>query len=106
MDANRHSADSYSKYKLYFNLLHDKITQYNVQPHNIYDIDVKGFMIGVLRRSKRVFSRHEWEKKEVTLSLQDGSREWLTTLAAVCADRTALPLGLIYQSNNSTLQDL
>jgi hypothetical protein len=90
MDANRHSADSYSKYKLYFDLLHDKMTQYNVQPHNIYNIDEKGFMIGVLGRSKRVFSRHEWEKKEVTPSLQDGSREWLTTLAAVCADGTAL----------------
>jgi hypothetical protein len=105
MDANRHSADSYSKYKLYFDLLHDKITQYDVQPYNIYNIDEKGFMIGVLGRSKRVFSRHEWEKKEVTSSLQDGSREWVTTLAAVCADGTALPPSLIYQSNNSTLQD-
>jgi hypothetical protein len=52
-----------------------------------------------------VFSRREWKKKKVASSLQDGSREWLTTLAAVCADGTALPLSLIYQSNNSTLQD-
>jgi hypothetical protein len=35
MDANCHSADLYLKYKLYFDLLHDKMTQYNVQPHNI-----------------------------------------------------------------------
>jgi hypothetical protein len=29
----------------------------------------------------------------------------VTTLAAVCADGTALPPSLVYQSNNSTLQD-
>jgi uncharacterized protein YndB with AHSA1/START domain len=36
--------------------------------------------------------------------LQDGSREWVTLLATVCADGTALPPGIIYQSDNSTLQ--
>jgi hypothetical protein len=41
MDANRHFADSYLKYKLYFDLLHDKMTQYNVQLHNIYNMDEK-----------------------------------------------------------------
>jgi uncharacterized protein YndB with AHSA1/START domain len=36
--------------------------------------------------------------------LQDGSREWVTLLATVCADGTALLPGIIYQSDNSTLQ--
>ncbi|KAF1934457.1 uncharacterized protein M421DRAFT_50600 [Didymella exigua CBS 183.55] len=30
MDADRHNADSYAKYELYFNLLQQKIAQYKV----------------------------------------------------------------------------
>jgi hypothetical protein len=67
-------------------------------------MDEKGFMIGITTRSKRVFSQRQWERKEVTAALQDGSREWVTLLATVCADGTALPPGIIYQSDNSTLQ--
>ena len=57
MDANRHNADSGHKYKLYFDLLQQKITEYNVKPENTYNMDEKGFAIRVLRRSKRIFSR-------------------------------------------------
>jgi hypothetical protein len=57
MDCQRHQADSLLKYDLYFDLLHSKMTEYNIQPHNIVNIDEKGFLIGVLSRSKRVFSR-------------------------------------------------
>jgi uncharacterized protein YndB with AHSA1/START domain len=104
IDSQRHNADNRAKYKLYFDLLHSKMLQYQIQPHNTYNMDEKGFMIGVTTRSKRVFSRRQWERKEVTAALQDGSREWVTLLATVCADGTALPPGIIYQSDNSTLQ--
>jgi hypothetical protein len=105
MDYQRHQADSLLKYDLYFDLLHSKMTEYNVQPHNIVNMDEKGFLIGVLSHSKRVFSWELWEKKEVTAALQDGSREWITLLAAICADGEVLPTGIIYASQNSTLRD-
>lgn len=105
MDCQRHQADSLLKYNLYFDLLHSKMIEYDVQPHNIVNMDEKGFLIGVLSRSKRVFSRELWEKKEVTAALQDGSREWITLLAAICADGEVLPPGIIYASQNSTLRD-
>jgi hypothetical protein len=104
MDATRHRADSKSKYEAYFKLLHSKLTQYGLEPRHMYNMDEKGFMLGVLSRSKRVFSRQMWESREVTAALQDGSREWITLLAAVCADGSALSPGLIYQSVNSSLQ--
>jgi hypothetical protein len=66
-------------------------------------IGEKGFAVGIIRRSKRVFSRREWEAKEVTCALQNGSREWIMLLAAICADGTALLPGLIYASKSSTL---
>ena len=75
MDVVRHQADLRRKYKLHFNLLHNKIVQYEVEPHNIYNIDEKGFMIGVMGRSKRVFSQLQWEQKKVRTALQDGSQE-------------------------------
>jgi hypothetical protein len=68
-------------------------------------MDEKGFLIGILGRSKRIFSKRQWEKKEVKAALQDGSREWITVLASVCADGTAIPPGLIYASANSSLQE-
>ena len=57
MDANRHDADSYTKYKLYFDLLQSKIAKYGVKPRYTYNIDEKGFMIRVTSRTKHVFSR-------------------------------------------------
>ena len=67
-------------------------------------MDEKGFLIGITGRSKRVFSKRMWDRKEVTTSLQDGSREWITLLACVCADGSALPPSLIYQSASGGLQ--
>jgi hypothetical protein len=104
MDLNRHAADLYEKYTLYFDLLHGKMTEYNILPRNTYNMDEKGFMIGVLSKSKRVFSKQLWELKEITLALQDGSRDWVTIMAAICADGTPLPSGMIYTLANSTLQ--
>jgi hypothetical protein len=65
MDQTRHLADSESKYRLYFELLHQKITQYHLEAQDIYNMDEKGFLIGLIGRSKRIFSRRQWEKKEV-----------------------------------------
>jgi hypothetical protein len=104
MDSNRHNADSYVKYELYFNLLQRKIAQYKVDAEHTYNMDEKGFMIGITTRTKHVFSRRMWEKGEVKASLQDGNRAWVTLLACVCGDGTALPPGLLYDSANSTIQ--
>jgi hypothetical protein len=75
MDCNRHQTDSEAKYTLYFDLLYQKMQQYDVEPENTYDMDEKGFLIGTTSCSKRVFSEALWERKEMTSALQDGSRE-------------------------------
>ena len=67
-------------------------------------MDEKGFLIGISSRSKRVFSREMWERKEVRTALQDGSREWITLLACVCADGSALPPSLRYQAALGAIQ--
>ena len=73
MDAKRHNADLYGKYKLYFDLLRLKIEEYSIDARHTYNMDEKGFMIGATTRTKHVFSRRMWEKKEVTTSLLDSN---------------------------------
>jgi hypothetical protein len=67
-------------------------------------MDEKGFMIGVTGCSKRVFSQAQWELKQVRAALQDGSQEWVTVVATICADGSTLPPALIYSLANCTLQ--
>jgi hypothetical protein len=75
IDRSRHQADLGLKYKLYFDLLIDKISQYNVEPRHIYNMDEKGFMLGVLTRSKRVFSRRLYKEGKIKAHIQDSNRE-------------------------------
>jgi hypothetical protein len=96
IDRNRHVADSEKRYRKYFELLYSKIRQHDVEAENIYNTDEKGFLVGIIGRSKRVFSKAVWERKEKTQALQDGSRERITVIAAVCADGNALPPALIF----------
>ena len=64
--------------------------QYDVLPSNTHNVDEKGFMIGIIGMSKRVFSRRQLEKKEVKAVLQYGSHDWITVLRAVCATEEVL----------------
>jgi hypothetical protein len=75
IDRNRHKADSKARYSMYFDLLHQKMQQYNVNAENIYNMDEMDFLIGTTARSKRVFSKAIWQHRQVRAALQDGSRE-------------------------------
>lgn len=96
MDAVRHTADSHTRYRIYFDLIHETIARFSIEASNTYNMDEKGFMIGILGRSKRIFDKRMWENKEVTAALQYGERGVVTCLATICADGSALPPGLIF----------
>lgn len=105
IDSSRKRADLAFKYKLYFELLRDKIDQYDIQLRLTYNMDEKGFLIGILSRVKRIFSRSRYETGELKQIIQDGNREWITIIACICADGTALTLSLIYQAVSDNIQD-
>jgi hypothetical protein len=65
MDRLRYQANSQSKYSLYFKLLRSKLSQYNIEPRYTYNIDEKGFLLGVLTRSKRIFSRRLYKERKI-----------------------------------------
>jgi hypothetical protein len=57
IDLERHKADSEHLYRQYFAILEEEIIQYDIQPHNCYNMDEKGFIIGHLQKVKRSFPR-------------------------------------------------
>ena len=68
-------------------------------------MDEKGFLIGVLLKMKRVFSCRRYEEGGIKQIIQDGNREWITTIACICADGTSLTPALIYQALTRNIQD-
>ena len=104
LNRNRYQADSGYKYELYFKFWHSKMEEYGIDPGQIYNMDEKGLLMGRTTRTHRVFNRAMWDRGELRAALQDGSRQWITIVATICADGTALAPGLIYSSDASTLR--
>ena len=50
----------------------------------------------VLLKMKRIFSKRQYDEGGVKQFIQDGNREWITTIACIYVDGTALPPALIY----------
>jgi len=48
---------------------------------------------------------HAYKTGQIIGASQDGSREFLTLLACICADGTKLPPALIYQGDHADLLD-
>lgn len=104
IDRNRYQADSEGKYERYFSFWHSKIKEYQIEPEQMYNMDEKGLLMGKTSRTHRVFNRAMWDRGELQAAIQDGSREWVTILATICADGTAIDPSLIYASKASTIR--
>jgi hypothetical protein len=75
MDLNRKRADSAYKYSRYFDLLARKLDKYNMDPGNIYNIDEKGFLIRMLLKGLRIFSKRKYKQGNFKQRLQDRNHE-------------------------------
>lgn len=105
IDLARHRADSRSNYEAYFAIIGQKVEEYKISADNIYNMDEKGFLIGKLQKTRRVFARELYEQGSLAGAGQDGSREWITVVATICADGTRLSPALIYKAISGNLQD-
>ena len=54
---------------------------------------------------KRIVAIEPLKRKQLLGVIQNGSREFLFLLAAICADGSALPPALIYQGESRDMQD-
>jgi hypothetical protein len=68
-------------------------------------MDEKGFLIGLLNMTRRIFIREQLEEGKLLGACQDGNRSWITLLACIGQDLQSLPPMLIYQGKESNFQD-
>jgi len=105
LDLSRHKDDSRESFKQYFNIVGHKIEEYGITADNIYNMVEKGFMIGQVQKTHRIFTKDTYTDEKEAKAGQDGNREWITVLATICADGTALSPALIYKAVSGDLQD-
>ena len=68
-------------------------------------MDEKGFLIGHLQKTRRIFSKFLMKQQKFLGASQDGYREWITLVATICADGNSLLPALIYKAVSGDLQD-
>ena len=105
-DMSREKVDNIYQYQFYFDLvcgpnmyknhankiqIKQKIEQYYLPPQNVYNMDEKGFLIGVLQKTKRVFDINHLCSGILIGAGQDGNREWITLIGSICMDGTYPP---------------
>ena len=79
--------------------------KHHLRPSNVYNMDEKGFLIGICGSKRRIAPRKMLANKKLLGACQDGSREFITLVACICADGTALSPTLIYAGKSHDLQD-
>ena len=70
---------------------------------NLYNWDEKGFLIGYASVTHRIMSMEALKNGRIQYACEDGSREFISLLACISADGTALPLSLIYKGELGSL---
>ncbi len=68
-------------------------------------MDEKGFLLGLLQKTRRVFSLKHLDSGKLLDAGQDGNREWITLIATICMDMTDIPPSIIYQAISGNIQD-
>ena len=62
-------------------------------------------MIRIARTIKRVMTKQAYDSGKIIAAKQDGSREFISLLASICADGTKILPALIYKGASGDLQD-
>jgi hypothetical protein len=68
-------------------------------------MDEKGFILGKIQKTRRIFTQQWQEQGKLLGAVQDGNREWITLVAGVCMDGSFLPPSLIYSATSGDIQD-
>jgi DDE superfamily endonuclease len=82
----------------------DGVEKYNITAENIYNIDEKGFIIGLSNVVKRIMLKEALDSGRITNAETDGNREFISLLASICADGTSIPPALVYKGISHDLQ--
>src|SRR5450432_953245 len=93
LDKERSLAQNPDIISNWFQLFHDVVKEYDIDSNDIYNMDEKGIMMGVIKKVKVLVSKYE-KKNYMT---QDGSREWVTLIECVSLGGKVLNLWIIFK---------
>lgn len=77
----------------FFDMLTNVIEEYSILPENIYNMDEKGIQLGI---GAKITAMIDSDQK-VAYSIEDGNRELVTVIEAICADGSVLHPSVIFQ---------
>ena len=77
----------------FFNMLADVINEYSILPENLYNMDEKGIQLGIGARITAMIDRSQ----KMAYSIEDGNRELVTIIEAICADGSILYPSVIFR---------
>jgi hypothetical protein len=84
----------------WFDNVFAKISEYGMQPEDLYNFDETGFSMGIIATLRVITSREVYGNPKL---LQPGNREWVTAIEAVSAIGESLPPYIIFKAKD--LQD-
>jgi hypothetical protein len=96
LDKERATAQNPAVFQRYFNLFWTLIILYKVDIRDIYNMDEKCFMQGVIAKQKVVVSRDEHFKGK-SYATQCGNREWTSLIECVSLDGCLLSPWVIFK---------
>jgi hypothetical protein len=71
----------------------------------MWNVDEKGFLIGIGSKMRRIMSREAFERGRCRQSVQHGNREFITLIACVSALGNSIAPTLLYKGKSKDLQD-
>lgn len=92
-DKDRVLAEDPVTIQSWFKLYNHQITKFKVKERDTYNMDEKGYAIGMIGKARVILSTYE----RVAYMMQDGSREWVTTLDCACLDGSFLDPMIIFK---------
>ena len=96
LDQERLFAENEEIFQHWFDLFLSMKEKHGILDEDIYNMDEKGFMMGVAASAKVVISKHEKQ----AFSAQSGNREWVSLIESICTTGRSLPLFVIFKGVN------
>lgn len=78
----------------FFDMLDELIKEYDILPKNIYNMDEKGVQLGIGAKVAVIVDRDQ----KTAYSIEDGNRELVTVIEAICADGSTVHPAVIFQA--------
>ena len=84
----------------FFDILKEVLQKYHIPVENIYNMDEKGVQLGVGQRVYALVQRSQ----ETVNQIEDGNRELVTIIEAVCADGSVIPPSVVFKDVKRDLE--